>query len=362
MICRNCTYQVATAPQSFLEPTYFDTWISGAVIITVRICVWQAGRAVVLVAVMQGAAHYQQALRKLVRNAICRGSMSRSGPEVLLHQCRHWCAGRPTDTWPGMQGVNMAAHMRSGQLTIIDTMTDIDILSEAELHAGAPQLIACMLAAVGRAQQQQQPNAAAVGADAGTAAGVVAQPDPVSSTNGRHALPDASSNAVRWPDGQHQHQQQSQPTVCVLVDDLTAVGSLTADNAGWQGLLKQLLAMVTSEQQPDHFSNESSSHRTDGSATSDLISGPVSLCVLLHADVEDAAAAELLTSDAASVIVDIEPLTAGQSADVSGRMNMQLRDCTAHVPWGISETDCQRCFFVKASDRGVRFLQQYTAA
>ena len=288
--------------------------------------------------------------------------MSRSGPGVLLHLCRHWCEGRPTDTWPGMQGVNMAAHMRSGQLTIIDTMTDIDILSEAELHAGAPQLIACVLAAVGRAQQQQQPNAAAVGADAGTAAGVVAQPDPASSTNGRHALPDASSNAVRWPDGQHQHQQQSQPTVCVLVDDLTAVGSLTADNAGWQGLLKQLLAMVTSEQQPDHFSNESSSHRTDGSATSDLISGPVSLCVLLHADVEDAAAAELLTSDAASVIVDIKPLTAGQSADVSGRMNMQLRDCTAHVPWGTSETDCQRCFFVKASDRGVRFLQQYTAA
>ena len=38
-----------------------------------RICMWQASRAVVLVAVMHGAAHYQQALRKLVRKRDLQG-------------------------------------------------------------------------------------------------------------------------------------------------------------------------------------------------------------------------------------------------------------------------------------------------
>jgi hypothetical protein len=308
---------------------------------------------------------------------------SRRVQRTISRRCASWCAAlllrRVCAVWweaagdvralfsvvriahgvcPLLQGVNMAAHMQSGQLTVVDALTDVGILSEAELHAGAPQLISRILAAIGRAHQQ--PHAAAVEADSGTSTAVAAQPAARFSTNGLHAQADASSNAGRWFDGKH--EQQLQPAVSVLVDDLTAVGSLIADDTGWRGLLKQLLAIVTAEQQSHHLSIGSGSHRADGSATHGIISGPVSMCVLLHADVEDAAAAELLTSDAANVIVDIEPLTAGQSADVSGRINMQLRDCTAGVPWGISETDCERRFFVKVSDRGVRFLQQYTAA
>lgn len=253
-----------------------------------------------------------------------------------------------------LQGVNMAAHMQSGQLAVVDALTDVELLSEAQFHAGAPELISRMLAAIGRAQQQ--PHAAAVGA----AAGIAAQPAARSSMNGLHALSDTSSNPTRWSDWEH--EQQLQPAVCVLVDDLTSIGSLVADDTRWRALLKQLLAVVMAERQSDHLSIGRGSRRSDGSAIHGLSSGSVSLCVLLHADVEDAAAAELLTSHAANVIVDIEPLTAGQSADVSGRINMQLRNCTADVPWGTSETDCQRRFFVRVSDRGVRFLQQYTAA
>ena len=57
---------------------HLGIWILGGVILTCCACMWQAGRAVVLVAVSQGAAHYQQALRKVVRKhdaagASCRG-------------------------------------------------------------------------------------------------------------------------------------------------------------------------------------------------------------------------------------------------------------------------------------------------
>ena len=259
---------------------------------------------------------------------------------------------------PLLQGVNMAAHMQSGQLTVVDALSDVELLSEAGLHAGAQELISRILAAIGRAQQQ--PLAAAVGADSGTAAGIAAQPAARSSTSGLHALSDTSSNPTRWSDGKP--ELQLQPAVCVLVDDLTTIGSLVADDTRWRALLKQLLAIVMAERQSDHLSIGSGSRQSDGSAMHGLSSVSVSLCALLHADVEDAVAAELLTSHAANVMVDVEPLTAGQSADVSGRINMQLRGCTADVPWGISETDCQRHFFVKVSDRGVRFLQEYTAA
>jgi hypothetical protein len=241
--------------------------------------------------------------------------------------------------------------MQSGRLTLVDALTDADVLSEAELQTGAPELVSRIVKAISTAQQL--PHAAAAGARLGTASDNAAHPATPCSTIGLQAAAVASSRAARWSGSER-------PAVCVLIDDLTAVGSLIADTSVWRGLLEKLLAMVMAGRLPESVSIANGTHQTDG--LGDIVDAPVSLIALMHSDVEDAAAAEVLTSHAANVIVDIEPLTAGQSADVSGRMRIQLLDCRTAVPWGGFEGDSHRQFFVKASDRGVRFLQQYTAA
>lgn len=340
----------------------------------------QVGQPVVLVAVAQGRAHYQQALRKLVRASSCIFDNTRPQIGCFAYSTgrlavRSDLARRCLSTAPGslVQGANMAAHMQSGQLAVIDTLADADVLDEAELEAGAPELVSRLVHAISEAQSlpngtHAASDAAAPSAASATASGAASTSPAVPaagmqqaerSANGAQSSSEGGGGAARWSAEQ---QRWLQHPVCLLIDDLTAVGSLLADDAAWRGLLEKLQAILLGGQLPPYCDPSTGSHHIGGQGDDDLINGPVSLTTLLHSDVEDTAAAEMLMSQAANVIIDIEPLMAGQSPDVSGRMRMQLRRCTAAVPWGGFEGDPERCFFVKVSDRGVRFLQQYAAS
>ena len=125
--------------------------------------------------------------------------------------------------------------------------------------------------------------------------------------------------------------------VNVFIDDLTTVAGLISDSTLWRGFLHELLRLI------------------------DRPSPAASLVALLHADVLDPDAAELIELEA-NVLASVEPLTAGRSVDVSGRVSMALRNCRHEVPWGRTPGDPQRQFFFQATDRGMRFLQQYTAS
>lgn len=258
----------------------------------------------------------------------------------------------------------MAAHMQSGQLTVIETLAQGDLLCEAELAVGAPALVSCLVHAVSAAQSLPADAHAASddAAASGAAAGSPAEPAAAMQQPQRGANCAQIASECCGGTSAKQQRRRRRPPIAILIDDLTAIGSLIADDEAWRSFLHKLQSLLPPlEQPPPSPDVGTGTHQIGGRGAEGLGSSPVSLTALLHSDVEDAAAA-LLTWQTASVIIDIEPLTAGQSVDVSGRMRMQLQRCTAAVPWGSFEGDPERRFLVKVSDRGLRFLQQYTAS
>ncbi len=206
----------------------------------------------------------------------------------------------------------MAACMQSGQLTVIDTLSADGALDDADLAAGGPQLFERLSGAVAAAQQLAD-----------------SRLDNVFSAAAAKAGEAIAAGCRRRP-------------VNLFIDDVSTLCGLFGGHtdSGWRGFLQRVVTMV---------------HASQGDAT------PTSLVALTHRDVCDLAAEEVLVMPA-NVLISVEPLTAGQSVDVSGRLAVRLQHCRAEVTWGQHEGDAQQRFFFKVSDRGVRFLQQYTAS
>lgn len=65
---------------------------------------------------------------------------------------------------------------------------------------------------------------------------------------------------------------------------------------------------------------------------------------------------------AASLTINILPLAAGHSVDVSGRVEITQRDCRTILPWATGVKGNGATFYFKSTDSSVKFFQFYDAA
>lgn len=245
----------------------------------------QAGQHVVLVVVQQTAAHYKQVLRKL--------------------------------------GVILDSYITNGRLTIIDLLTD------SELIAASDSL--CVVPPINDGEGQALSAAGAKIISTMIAAENSAAEPPPSQHSGhpcQQNKPTAASNAA------------TPSQVVVMFDALSQLCSLSSSHAEWSAFLRRLASRCC--------------RMSDGRGLG------VCIFAVLNADELDLATEEHIVS-AASLIVNLFPLAAGQSVDVSGRVEVLLRECHSEMPWAGREEMC-RNFYYKSTDSTLRFLQFYDAA
>lgn len=221
-----------------------------------------------------------------------------------------------------VQGVNLESYITTGQLIVIDLLTDSDLIAASNDTCVAP-------AAAGG--QQQALFAASARIISSTAAAEIRAAQSV--TLQQSGLP-------------CQHSQPSvpaaaQPQVVVMFDAISQLCGLASSSDAWLAFLTKLTGRCK--------------RQSDGD-------GPgVSICAVLHDDECDAATEDHLTS-AASLIVNVLPLAAGQSVDVTGRMEVLLKDCRTDFAWAVGPSALSSTFYFKSTDSSVRFLPFYNAA
>lgn len=127
--------------------------------------------------------------------------------------------------------------------------------------------------------------------------------------------------------------------VGIVCDDLTQLGGLLAGAQDWEGTLRRLSAHCCSP-----------------------VGGPpVSLLAFVPTDVADTSAAQFIAGGA-PVTLNVLPLAAGRSVDVTGRIHLLLRDCQANPREGARHGQDAQEFWFKADSSDAHFLQFYGAA
>ncbi len=126
--------------------------------------------------------------------------------------------------------------------------------------------------------------------------------------------------------------------VGIVCDDLTQLGGLLAGAQDWEGTLRRLTAHCCSP-----------------------VGGPpVSLLAFVPTDVADTSAAQFIAGGA-PVTLNVLPLAAGRSVDVTGRIHLLLRDCQANPREGARHGQDAQEFWFNADSSDAHFLQFYGA-
>lgn len=216
----------------------------------------------------------------------------------------------------------MESYITNGRLTVIDLLTDSDLITASDDAYVAPS------DAVG----QQHSLSAAY---AKIISSIVA-----AASCAAHSVSQQQSGLPRQP-CQPSFPATSQPQVVVMFDAISQLCGLASSSDAWSAFLTQLTGRCQ--------------RRSDGNGLG------VSICTVLHDDESDAATEDHVTS-AASMIIDVLPLAAGQSVDVTGRMEVLLKDCRADFTWAAGSSQTRSTFYFKSTDSSVKFLPFYDAA